>query len=102
MDAAREIKDKGSGSSIMELSIVDVSIGKVRILSLSPDSSTLAASVGRDVHFFFVDALLSKVMRASSGKRCLCASEMPFGALGPPFNTKVKLNYILHGEIDSL
>ncbi|KAK4758135.1 hypothetical protein SAY87_019436 [Trapa incisa] len=60
MEAAREIKDKGNGLSVMELSIVDVPIGKVRILSLSPDSSTLAASVGRDVHFFSVDSLLNK------------------------------------------
>ncbi|KAK4792947.1 hypothetical protein SAY86_023382 [Trapa natans] len=60
MEAAREIKDKGNGLSVLELSIVDVPIGKVRILSLSPDSSTLAASVGRDVHFFSVDSLLNK------------------------------------------
>ena len=41
--------------------MVDVPIANVRILALSTDSSTLAASVGSDVHFFSVRSLLNKV-----------------------------------------
>lgn len=61
IELAKEIKEKGSGSSIQELSVVDVPIANVRILALSTDSSTLAASVGGDIHFFSVDSLLNKV-----------------------------------------
>ncbi|RVW48806.1 Nuclear pore complex protein NUP214 [Vitis vinifera] len=60
IELAKEIKEKGSGSSIQELSVVDVPIANVRILALSTDSSTLAASVGGDIHFFSVDSLLNK------------------------------------------
>ncbi|RVX12998.1 Nuclear pore complex protein NUP214 [Vitis vinifera] len=56
IELAKEIKEKGSGSSIQELSVVDVPIANVRILALSTDSSTLAASVGGDIHFFSVDS----------------------------------------------
>lgn len=54
-------KEGGSGSSIQELSVVDVPIGKVSILALSADSSTLAATIGGDLHFFAVTALLNQV-----------------------------------------
>ncbi|KAF8035351.1 hypothetical protein BT93_C1397 [Corymbia citriodora subsp. variegata] len=60
VEAAKEMKEKGSGSSVLELSVVDVPVGTVGLLSLSPDSSTLAASVGGTVHFFSVDLLLNK------------------------------------------
>ncbi|KAL5563783.1 hypothetical protein UlMin_033530 [Ulmus minor] len=55
---ANEIKEKRSSSSVLELSLVDVLLGEVRILALSFDNSTLAASVGGDVHFFSVDLFL--------------------------------------------
>ncbi|XP_019055049.1 PREDICTED: nuclear pore complex protein NUP214 isoform X2 [Nelumbo nucifera] len=60
IELAKDIKNKGSSSCIQELSIVDVPLGKVYILALSMDSSTLAAAVGGDVHFFLVDSLLKK------------------------------------------
>ncbi|XP_039159792.1 nuclear pore complex protein NUP214 isoform X2 [Eucalyptus grandis] len=60
VEAAKEMKEKGSRSSVLELSVVDVPLGSVGLLSLSPDSSTLAASVGGTVNFFSVDSLLNK------------------------------------------
>ncbi|MCD7449764.1 hypothetical protein HAX54_001333, partial [Datura stramonium] len=60
MSSAEEIKEKGSGSSIQELSVVDVTIGKVSVLALSGDDSLLAACVGNKIHFFPVSALLYK------------------------------------------
>lgn len=61
MDAAEDIKAKGTSSSIEELSVVNVPFENVNILSLSTDSSTLAVSVAAFVHFFSVDSLLKKV-----------------------------------------
>lgn len=61
MASAEEIKEKGAGPSIQELSIVDVAIGKVSILALSGDDSLLAACVANKIHFFPVSALLFKV-----------------------------------------
>nr|XP_023903530.1 nuclear pore complex protein NUP214-like [Quercus suber] len=52
-------------SSIQELSIVDVPIGKVHILALSTDNSTLAASVASHIHFFSVSALLNQEVEPS-------------------------------------
>ncbi|KAM4084594.1 hypothetical protein ACB094_08G144300 [Castanea mollissima] len=52
-------------SSIQELSIVDVSIGKVHILALSTDNSTLAASVASHIHFFSVSSLLNQEVTPS-------------------------------------
>ncbi|PNX54616.1 nuclear pore complex protein [Trifolium pratense] len=52
---------KGSGSAVEELSLVDVGIGRVRILALSTDNSTLAASVGGYIRFYSVDSFLNKV-----------------------------------------
>lgn len=66
MESAKKLKEGNSGPSIVELSIVDVCIGKVDIVSLSTDSSTLVASVGGDVHFYSVDSLLAKVKFANS------------------------------------
>ncbi|KAK4270922.1 hypothetical protein QN277_019687 [Acacia crassicarpa] len=65
MDLAKEFKEKGSGSPIEQLSIAAVSIGKVHILALSTDNSTVAASVSGDIHFFLVDNLLSKDVKQS-------------------------------------
>lgn len=61
MTSAEEIKEKGTGPSIQELSVVDVAIGKVSILALSGDESLLAACVGNKIHFYPVSALLYKV-----------------------------------------
>jgi nuclear pore complex protein Nup214 len=61
---------KGSGSTVEELSLVDVRIGRVRILALSTDNSTLAASVGGDIQFYSVDSFLNKVR---FGQQCLLA-----------------------------
>ncbi|KAH9620316.1 hypothetical protein KSS87_021713 [Heliosperma pusillum] len=60
IDAAKEIKVKGSGSTVKELSVVDVDIGRVSILCLSDDSSCVSAVVGNEIHFFAVDSLLNK------------------------------------------
>ncbi|KAM0001560.1 putative transcription factor WD40-like family [Helianthus debilis subsp. tardiflorus] len=60
IDAAEELKNGVDGSCIQELSVVDVSLGKVSILALSADSSMLAASVGLNLYFFSVDGLLNK------------------------------------------
>ncbi|XP_022945173.1 nuclear pore complex protein NUP214 isoform X1 [Cucurbita moschata] len=58
--SAKEMKNGGTGSSIQDLSIVDVSVGKVHVLALSNDNSFLAAVVAGDVHLFSVDSLLDK------------------------------------------
>ncbi|XP_031399504.1 nuclear pore complex protein NUP214 isoform X1 [Punica granatum] len=98
MEAAKEIKDKGSGSSVMELSLVDVLIGKVRILSLSPDSSILAASVGRDVYFFSVASLLNKEKEPVSS----CSVEESSFLKDMRWLEKMENSFILlsnHGEL---
>ena len=64
ISTAKALKEGGEGSSIQELSIVDVPLGKVSILALSADSSTLAASVGSNIYFFSVAGLLNKVCAA--------------------------------------
>lgn len=58
--AAKEIKDKGSGPCVQELSVVDVAIGRVSILALSIDSSVVSAVVGGEIHCFLVELLLKK------------------------------------------
>lgn len=60
--SAEEIKNGGTGSSVQDLSIVDISIGKVHILTLSTDDSILAAIVAGDIHLFSVQSLLDKVV----------------------------------------
>ncbi|XP_072960427.1 nuclear pore complex protein NUP214 isoform X2 [Typha angustifolia] len=62
---AKEIKEKGKGPCIKESSVVDVRIGRVSVLALSSDSSTLAAAVGGDIHLFSVRALLNKDKKPS-------------------------------------
>lgn len=61
MNLAEDIKEKGSGLSIDELCILNLSIGRVSILALSSGDSLLAASVANQLHFFFISALLLKV-----------------------------------------
>lgn len=61
MASAAEIKERGSSSSIQELSVVDVPLPNLNILELSTDSSTLAATADANIHFFSVDSLLDKV-----------------------------------------
>lgn len=61
MESAVEVKDKGRGPSVGELSLIDVRVGKVSMLALSVDDATLAAVVDSHVHFFAVSALLHKV-----------------------------------------
>ncbi|KAJ1391374.1 putative nuclear pore complex protein [Sesbania bispinosa] len=65
IDSAKEFKDKGSGSSVQELSLIDVPVGRVRILALSTDNSTLAASVAGDITFYSVHSFLSKEVKQS-------------------------------------
>ncbi|XVE70344.1 hypothetical protein DITRI_Ditri10aG0065100 [Diplodiscus trichospermus] len=61
IDLAKGNKRNGSCSSIEDLSLVDVSIGKAHILALSSsDDSTLAVSVAADIRFFSVESLLKK------------------------------------------
>ncbi|KAK2980864.1 hypothetical protein RJ640_003091 [Escallonia rubra] len=64
-DVMESAEKGGSGLSIQELSLVDLDIGKVSILALSPDSSTLAASIGSHLHLFSVTALLNKEWKPS-------------------------------------
>ncbi|KAL2540818.1 Nuclear pore complex protein [Abeliophyllum distichum] len=63
--SAEEFKDKKTGRSVQELSFVDLPMGKVSILALSADDSVLAATVGRNIHFFAVSALLHKEQKPS-------------------------------------
>lgn len=46
---------------MQQLSLVDVSIGRVRILALSTDNLTLAASVSGDIRFYSVRDFVNKV-----------------------------------------
>ena len=61
MDAAKEIKDKGSGCSIQKLSVVNVNIGRVSILALSVDSLLISSVGGGEIQCFSVDSLLKQV-----------------------------------------
>ncbi|VVA31817.1 PREDICTED: nuclear pore complex [Prunus dulcis] len=65
MASAAEIKERGSSSSIQELSVVDVPLPNLNILELSTDSSTLAATADANIHFFSVDSLLDKGLKPS-------------------------------------
>ncbi|XP_061344766.1 nuclear pore complex protein NUP214-like [Gastrolobium bilobum] len=65
IDSAKEFEDKGSGSSLQQLSLVNVSLGRVRILALSNDNSTLAASVSGEIRFYSVDSFLNKEVKQS-------------------------------------
>ncbi|PWA41811.1 hypothetical protein CTI12_AA550710 [Artemisia annua] len=68
ISTAKALKEGSEGSSIQELSIVDVPLGKVSILALSADSSTLAASAGSNIYFFSVAGLLNKDREPSFSK----------------------------------
>ncbi|CAL0329919.1 unnamed protein product [Lupinus luteus] len=65
IDSAKQFKDKGTGSSVEELSLVDVSIGRVHILALSTDNSLLAASVSGQIQFYLVDSFANKEVKQS-------------------------------------
>ncbi|KAM2244184.1 hypothetical protein EV1_005544 [Malus domestica] len=65
MASAAEMEEKGSYSSVQELSIVDVPLPNIHILALSTDGSTLAATVDADIHFFSVESLLHKGLKPS-------------------------------------
>ncbi|MED6124122.1 hypothetical protein PIB30_056125 [Stylosanthes scabra] len=65
IDSAKEFKEKGSGSLVQQLSLVDVSIGRVHCLALSTDNSTLAASVSGDIRFYSVPNFLNKEVKHS-------------------------------------
>ncbi|KAG5093300.1 hypothetical protein JHK84_048888 [Glycine max] len=65
IDSAKELKDKGSGSPVEQLSLVDVPVGRVRALALSTDNSTLAASVSGDIRFYSVESFLNKEVKQS-------------------------------------
>ncbi|KAK1365650.1 nuclear pore complex protein NUP214 [Heracleum sosnowskyi] len=63
-----DASNKSQGrASVQELSVVDVPIGKVSILALSADSSTLVVSVddSAHLHFFSVTDLLKKERKSS-------------------------------------
>lgn len=64
-DVIASAKASSSSSSIQELSIVDVPIGKVHILAISTDNSTLAASIASHIHFFPLSSLLNKEVKPS-------------------------------------
>ncbi|PSR90284.1 Nuclear pore complex protein [Actinidia chinensis var. chinensis] len=79
IESAKAIEEKVGGSSVKELSVVDVPIGKVYILALSADSSTLAASIDGNIHFFCVTSLLNKEQSPSfscSLKNSSCVKEI--------------------------
>lgn len=67
IDAAKDMKEKGKGCCVQELSVVDVPLEKVHILALSNDDSTLAVTLSHSpmVHFFSVNMLLDKVHYAN-------------------------------------
>ncbi|EOA39137.1 hypothetical protein CARUB_v10012062mg [Capsella rubella] len=65
ISASKKSVGKGDKVYIQDLSLVDVPVGDVRILSLSADDSILAVSVAADIHFFSVDSLLKKDAKPS-------------------------------------
>ncbi|XP_076943409.1 nuclear pore complex protein NUP214-like [Bidens hawaiensis] len=95
MDAAEELKNGVQGSCIQELSVVDVSLGKVSILALSADSSMLAASVGLNLYFFSVEDLLNKDPKPSYSKSLNSSSNIK----DMQWNPKLKDRYaVLTGD----
>lgn len=91
MGLAEEIKDNGSSQSIDELSILNLSIGRVSILALSSGDSLLAASVANQLHFFSISALLHKEQKPAFSV-CLddfsCIKDMKWAR-------KVEKNYVV-------
>lgn len=63
IDSANQFKENGNGSPVEQLSLVDVSIGRIRSLTLSTDNLTLAAvtSLSGDIQFYSVESFLNKV-----------------------------------------
>lgn len=66
ISASKNSNGNGDKVYIQDLSLVDVPVGDVRILSLSADDSILAVTVAADIHFFSVDSLLKKVHGSTS------------------------------------
>lgn len=54
-------KDEAENLCVQEKRILDAQIGDVHILAVSTDSSILAVTVGRAIHFFSVSSLVQKV-----------------------------------------
>ncbi|XP_020867761.1 nuclear pore complex protein NUP214 isoform X2 [Arabidopsis lyrata subsp. lyrata] len=65
ISASKNSNGNGDKVYIQDLSLVDVPVGDVRILSLSADDSILAVTVAADIHFFSVDSLLKKDAKPS-------------------------------------
>lgn len=65
ISASKNSNGNGDKVFIQDLSLVDVPVGDVRILSLSADDSILAVTVAADIHFFSVDSLLKKDAKPS-------------------------------------
>ncbi|XP_017414625.1 nuclear pore complex protein NUP214 isoform X3 [Vigna angularis] len=67
IDSANEFKEKRNGSPVQQLSLVDVSIGRIRSLTLSTDNLTLAAvtSLSGDIRFYSVESFLNKEVKQS-------------------------------------
>ncbi|XP_047156552.1 nuclear pore complex protein NUP214 isoform X2 [Vigna umbellata] len=67
IDSANEFKEKRNGSPVEQLSLVDVSIGRIRSLTLSTDNLTLAAvtSLSGDIWFYYVESFLNKEVKQS-------------------------------------
>uniref|UniRef100_A0A2P2KIN4 Uncharacterized protein MANES_15G110800 n=1 Tax=Rhizophora mucronata TaxID=61149 RepID=A0A2P2KIN4_RHIMU len=91
MDAAEEMKAKGSASSIQDLCVVDVPIGKLHILALSSDSSTLAATIASDIYFFAVASLLNKELQPSSS----CSLNKPIAVKDFQWRKRLDSSYLV-------
>ncbi|XP_014513545.1 nuclear pore complex protein NUP214 isoform X2 [Vigna radiata var. radiata] len=67
IDSANQFKENGNGSPVEQLSLVDVSIGRIRSLTLSTDNLTLAAvtSLSGDIQFYSVESFLNKEVKQS-------------------------------------
>jgi nuclear pore complex protein Nup214 len=90
-DVIEFAKTGKSGSSIQQLSVVDVSIGKVSILALSSDSSALAAIIDGDIDFFDVTTLLNQDQKpyfSVSLSDSICIKDMRW-------TTKFEKNYLV-------
>ncbi|KAL5707814.1 hypothetical protein ACHQM5_018674 [Ranunculus cassubicifolius] len=106
IEAAKLSKEKKERCCcIQELSVVDVRIGKVRILAVSKDSSTLAAVVGFDVYFYSTEALLNKEQEPSY----LCSIDDASHVKDFKWRKKLKTSFIVlssdgklyHGKLKS-
>ncbi|KAF9598178.1 hypothetical protein IFM89_025795 [Coptis chinensis] len=61
-DGIKGAKEK-KGCCIEEMNVVDVQIGRVHIVVVPRDCSTLAACVGAKIYFFEIELLLNKELR---------------------------------------